>query len=40
MDPAAMAAYGTLCGWTLNDRDYKALKAAVDSGEIEAETGL
>jgi hypothetical protein len=72
-----MAAYGTLCGWTLaraharsgdpiaiaaylgngpscdralvefskdyaeqNERDYQALKAAVDSGKIEAQTGF
>jgi uncharacterized protein (DUF2252 family) len=73
----AMAAYGTLCGWTLaraharsgdriaiaaylgnsdsfdraivefskayadqNERDYQALNAAVNSGEIKAQTGL
>jgi uncharacterized protein (DUF2252 family) len=77
MDPKAMAAYGTLCGWTLaraharsgdriaiaaylghsdgfdraivefskayaeqNERDYRALGAAAESGRIEARTGV
>ena len=77
MGPAAMATYGTLCGWTLaraharsgdriaiaaylgkgdrfdramvefskayaeqNERDYRALQAAVDSGRLAAQTGL
>jgi uncharacterized protein (DUF2252 family) len=77
MDDKAMAAYGTLCGWTLaraharsgdriaiaaylgkgnsfdralvefskayaeqNERDYQALNAAVNSGRIDAQTGL
>jgi len=77
MDPATLAAYGRLCGWTLaraharsgdpvaissylgtsdrfdrsiasfaelyadqNERDYAALRDAVDQGRVAAETGL
>ena len=77
MDPATLAAYGRLCGWTLaraharsgdpvaissylgtsdrfdrsiasfaelyadqNERDYAALRHAVDQGRVAAETGL